>query len=199
MHIVIADDHPLYLVGLEDILKAKRPGISVYKASNINDTISLIQSKYQLLDLLIIDRSLSGVDSLDYISDIKKSYPKLKIAVISAWDSQPYIVDAINSGACGFIPKTFSGEKLDQAITNILQLGTFIPKLAEATKNDINLNSQELTILRLISRGMLNKQIAEELNIEENNVKQKIYMIYKKMNVKTRTQAIQKANLLHLI
>lgn len=199
MHIVIADDHPLYLVGLEDILKAKRPGISVYKASNINDTISLIQSKYQLLDLLIIDRSLSGVDSLDYISDIKKSYPKLKIAIISAWDSQPYIVDAINSGACGFIPKTFSGEKLDQAITNILQLGTFIPKLAEATKNDINLNSQELTILRLISRGMLNKQIAEELNIEENNVKQKIYMIYKKMNVKTRTQAIQKANLLHLI
>lgn len=199
MHIVIADDHPLYLVGLEDILKAKRPGISVYKASNINDTISLIQSKYQLIDLLIIDRSLSGVDSLDYISDIKKSYPKLKIAIISAWDSQPYIVDAINSGACGFIPKTFSGEKLDQAITNILQLGTFIPKLAEATKNDINLNSQELTILRLISRGMLNKQIAEELNIEENNVKQKIYMIYKKMNVKTRTQAIQKANLLHLI
>lgn len=199
MHIVIADDHPLYLAGLENALKIKRPNAFIYKATNINDTLSIIRTKNQLIDLLLLDRSLNEIDSLSYISDIKNDYPKLKIAIISAWDSHPYIVDAINAGACGFIPKTFSNEKLDQAITNIIQLGTFIPKLTETAKNNINLNSQEITILRLISRGLLNKQIGEELGLEENNIKQKIYVIYKKMGVKTRAQAIQKANLLHLI
>ena len=203
LKLLIADDHLLFMEGLTLVLRGRFPGCLIYQASH------LLQVQQQLrdhspFDLLLLDRTMPGVDSLQHLQTFWSIIPTLRIAVISATDSAHYVQEALSLGIVGFISKASAPDAMVEAIQHILRGGIYIQELPSSGQGSkippqTLLPPRLLEVLTLAANGYSNKQIAASLIITEGTVKQHFHIILKTLDAYNRTQAIQKARLLGLV
>ncbi|GLR69943.1 LuxR C-terminal-related transcriptional regulator [Agaribacter marinus] len=206
---LIADDHPLYREALKGALKTEFDRVTYLESDSFNSTVNVIRNNRRL-NLLLLDLNMPGCDNFYGLLRIKQTYPDLPIAVVSATDSIDVISQVLEFGADAFIPKTTPTTDLIIALKTVLDGEKWIPEhikkeLVEVNSDTLEIAQQvkELTpkqfqVLRFIKQGMMNKQIADHLSVTEATVKAHISMIFKRLNVKSRTQilvAIEKLQL----
>jgi DNA-binding NarL/FixJ family response regulator len=197
--IIIADDHPLFRQALLATLEVKFSQTQWLEAQTIE------QLEQQLLantdsDLVLLDLNIPGAHGFNTLIHVRNHFPQIPVVMISAHEDNETISKAMEYGAAGFVPKSTPVETIIHAIQQVLAGDVWIPENFEkASKDDgesniaervASLTQQQYRILMMFAQGLLNKQIAYDLNVSEATIKAHATAIFRKLNVRNRTQAV---------
>ena len=202
MKILIVDDHELIREGLKKVL-AKHQEMHV--VGEACDSVELYdQLKRMEVDIVVLDISLPGRSGLDIINDLKKSYPEIKVLILSMHPEDRFAVRSLKAGAAGYLTKQSVAQELVKAIRKIMDGGKYIsPALAEQLALEIetpsdkpaheSLSNREFEIMRMIGFGKSVSEIGEELSLSVNTVTSYRARIMEKMKMKTNAELIRYA------
>lgn len=199
--VIIAEDHPLFRAALQTaVSQAMSSAPEVTEA----DTIDALQDALERNgnpDLVLLDLNMPGAHGFSGLLYVRGQHPKVPVVVISAQDDETVIRKALGYGASGFIPKSSPMPVITEAIQGIMKGENWVPPNIDMSK-DVDMDKSELEekiatltpqqfrVLGMIGEGMLNKQIAWELNISEATIKAHVTAIFRKLGVRNRTQAV---------
>jgi DNA-binding NarL/FixJ family response regulator len=202
--LLVVEDHALVREGLVRTLSQLEPGISVFEACDCDSANALLEQKPDL-DLILLDLCLPGLDGLACLASFRKHYPRVPVVILSAYDDPQTISRAMKCGAAGFVPKTYSSDRLMMAVRRVLAGEVFVPELffgepttvlprfplgGESAPADFGLTARQAEVLSLMARGKSNRNIASVLGLSEGTVKIHLTAIFKALGVGSRTQAM---------
>ena len=205
IRILIVDDHTMVRDGLNTMLSRQRDFTVVGEASNGREAIELAQDTSP--DVILMDLRMPEVSGVEAMRTIGSRDPVVRFIVLTTFDTDEYIFDAIEAGATGYLLKDTSREELFNAVRAVhrgesqIEPGVaakVLSRFQELSRhgpenNRESLSEREIEVLQLIARGSANKQIAGELLISESTVKTHIANIFRKLNVSHRTEAVTQA------
>jgi DNA-binding NarL/FixJ family response regulator len=186
--LVIADDHPLFRGALREAVSGLFARADIAEAGTFDEVSKLLEDASDV-DLILLDLAMPGVRGFSGLMYLRAQYPSVPVVIVSANDEPAVIRRCMDFGASGFIPKTLGVEAMREAIASVLRGGVWTPP-------DVDLNAGSdaetaaLLALMMLSEGLLNKQIAYELNVSEATVKAHVSAILQKLGVESRTQAV---------
>lgn len=209
--VVICDDQTLFREGLKDVLDDEKDLEIVAEAANGNEAIALAK-KFQP-DVILMDIRLPQMDGISATRVIRKECPRTNVVILSSYEDEAHVLEAIQAGANGYLSKMLPAKELVAAIRTFSQEGVLIPqpimgKLMEGIRKIssaqleaslINLTKTELTILAMVGQGRSNDEIAKQLTSSVKTVKNHLNRIFQKLSVKNRTEAVLKGIDLGLI
>lgn len=199
--IIIADDHPLFRAALKQAVGQAVDNVEVIEA----DTIAALQHSVEMCpeaDLVLLDLNMPGAHGFSGLVFMRGQYPGLPVVMVSGTEDIQVIRKAIDYGASGFIPKSSSLQLIADAIQAVLNGDVWLPEgvqgqidRAASETCDISeklatLTPQQFRVLGMLMEGLLNKQIAYELNVSEATIKAHITAVFRKLGVRNRTQAV---------
>ena len=189
--IIIADDHPLFRTALSHAVSKVWPDAAVIEAS------SAANARAELGDgaeALLLDLHMEDSQGLSVLMDLRQDFPALPIVIVSASEEPRVYAAASQLGAAAFIPKSASLELMRDALAAVREGDSWFPENEQTVDDDLariaSLTPAQRRILGQMREGLLNKQIAYELDISEATVKAHITAIFRKLNVISRTQAV---------
>ena len=200
--LVVVDEHPVIIKGLEAFFKNSRNTKFVGHLKQSKAVLEYI--KTHQVDILLTEVNLENINGITLIKRIKRHYPEVKIIVFTSEAETIYGANVIKSGASGFVSKTEDLRVLDKAILKVYNNAIYISEniakqLTNSTKktsvsNDFKtLSTRELEVLTLISEGKRNKDIALQLAINEKTVSTYKTRLMKKLHVNNLVELIHKA------
>ena len=196
LKILIADDHELFLDGLRLVLSDLDSAITVDTASNHHELQQKADGK-TAYDLILTDLAMPGMPWHESLRRLKENNPDTPIVVLSAVTEPENVLQAVDIGASGFIPKTSSNKIILSALHLILAGGLYLPSELLSLQNKPEdtavkgiLTPRQLDVLRLMGQGKPNKIIARVLDLSEGTVKLHVTAILKALNVINRTGAV---------
>jgi two-component system NarL family response regulator len=203
VRIMVADDHAIVRDGIISIVACEKDLQLVAQAANGVEAVEL--AKKHLPDILLLDLRMPGKDGLEVIAQIQSLQIETRIIVLTTFESEQDIHQALKAGARGYLLKDTPRLELLDGIRRVHCGETCIPprisqKLIEKM-NRPELTGREGEILRLIAEGDSNKAIGDKLGITEGTVKTHVKALLKKLHVPGRTAAVKEAvhqGLIHL-
>ena len=198
--ILIADDHPLFREALRGAVQRILPDASLCEADSVDALYGLVEANPDA-DLLLMDLNMPGAHGFSALVHLRALHPQLPVVVVSAREEPAVMRRALDHGALGFIPKSADSETIGIAVGQVLDGERWAPAAAasapamdrdeEAVARRLReLTPQQFRVLQMLGEGRLNKQIAWELNVSEATIKAHITAIFRKLDVKNRTQAV---------
>ena len=199
--VVVCDDQEVVCQGLKAILSTAENLEVIGIANNGVEALEFIEANPT--DVVLMDLKMPIMNGIHTTKEIKEKFPHVKVLVLTTYDADAWLFDAIRNGADGYLLKDTSREALVQAIEDITGGNTPVdPKVAgklfhqlskQAMPGDStlgqNLSEREREILRLITHGMANAEIAQTLFLSEGTVRNYVSSILEKLDVDDRTQA----------
>jgi len=198
--ILIADDHPLFRSALHQALS-----LGLGSEARLVEAASIAELEAQLSaksdwDLVLLDLNMPGAYGFSGLVLLRGQYPQVPVVMISAQEEAAVVARSREFGASGFIPKSSSLETIQEAVRAVLDGDVWWPNLGEepvavsaeereASAGLASLTPQQFRVLTMVCEGLLNKQIAYQLNVSEATVKAHVTAIFRKLGVRTRTQA----------
>lgn len=197
---LIVEDHPIFGDAVQGVLSRELRSTTFAHAVSLGDAVDKIDDAAGF-DLVLLDLMLPDVQGLDGLVDLRARYPRLPIAVLSAYGDEATVRRAEICGAAGFISKSVTKSELVDAIRVIMRGGTHFVSdrrtAPDANQPDCatqerleSLTPQQMRVMKMLCAGMLNKQIAFELEVGETTVKAHVGEILRKLGVSSRTQAV---------
>ncbi len=198
--VVIVDDHPVMRAGVRAYLTEAQNFEIVAEADNGQTALQLCEQHRP--DLLLLDLNIPQVPGIEVIKRLREKGSPTKILVLSAYDDTDYVYQLLKAGANGYIYKGNMGNKLVEAVQNVLSGENWLsPHLATRLFFHSNqqssqprleelLTKREIEILTMIASGLENDEIAEKLFLSKNTIQNHTSTIYSKINVRTRAKAI---------
>ena len=187
IRILVVDDHFMVRMGLSASLNVE-PDMEVVAEAG-NGKIALEAYRKHRPNLVMMDLRLPGMSGIDCTVAIVHEFPDACILMLSTHSGEEEIYRAMQAGARGYIVKSIIREELLRAIREVHQGGRYLDPVVASLLTDRSLTSRELEVLRMVAKGLGNKEIAGELNIAEVTVKLHVSHVLEKLNVKDRTQA----------
>jgi DNA-binding NarL/FixJ family response regulator len=201
--ILIVDDHPIMRFGIAAIVNAQPDMTVVGQAGTCKEAVQFFRETRP--DLTLMDLRLPDGSGVDAIRSIRTMAPQARIVVLTTYEGDEDIHQALSVGATGYLIKGMSHESLIQALKRVLAGQRFLPPfVADALSSrapGTHLSPREQQVLQLMFAGKSNREIAEELTIKEVTVKSHVSVILMRLNVSDRTQAVVeglKRGLIHL-
>ena len=204
---MIVDDHPVVRQGISSLLSSYDQFQIVGEADNAADGLNLVTSIDP--EVTLLDIRMPGRSGLDLLRDIKATASKTKVLILTSFEDEAYIKDALTAGAVGYILKNASDNSLVQAIEAASRGERVLsPKITEKvvaqliaenrpdgeiTTITAPLEEDEIMILQLLASGSANSEVADKLFISATTLKRKMRRILEKMGVQTRVQAVAEA------
>ena len=210
IRLVLADDHAVVRSGTRELLE-QQPDLKIIgEASDGSEAVRLAGELQP--DVMVMDVRMPAMSGVEATRQIKASYPKVKVLVLTAHDDDEYVFALLQAGANGYLLKTAEIEELVRAIRTVaagksalapevtgkvvaqFTSGKSLPEvLTETQENYDGLTDRELDILRLVGQGLSNKQIGKKLFISDRTVQAHLSNIFSKLNVSSRTEAVMHA------
>lgn len=198
MKFIIADDHPLYLSAVTTALKNWFSNIEIFEADSLS-TLEKITQSIMEPDLIMLDLLMPGINGFSGLIHMRGCYPNTPIIILSGIDLADTVIQCKSFGADAYIYKSEKLPKIINIIEAVLKGGKVFPDIDHSVEIDNDnfdiaeriksLSPKQFHTLCLLNNGMVNKQIASELNISVATVKVHISAILSKLGVKSRTQA----------
>jgi len=197
--IIIADDHPLFRQALLGTLKNKLVQTQWLEAQTIAELEQQLQA-HSDSDLLLLDLNIPGAHGFSTLIHVRNHFPQIPVVVVSAHEDQSTIGKAMGYGAAGFVPKSTPVDDIFAAIMAVLSGEIWLPASFQNAQESHNnsdvaervasLTQQQYRILMMFAQGLLNKQIAYDLHVSEATIKAHATAIFRKLDVRNRTQAV---------
>ena len=202
MNILIVDDHPMMQDVLHSVAAEVFNGARISTARSVADAADKARASNGL-DLVLLDLGLPDCTGIDALKRFRRAHSQSRVVVFSELDDPACMIAAMQSGAAGFLLKTLTRPVIGAALRLVAAGGTYMPpqimeaqlksahlKSAQIRRRGRDLTHRQLDVLRLISKGFRNKQIAQRLKIAEDTVKQHARAAYGVLGVSSRTQAM---------
>lgn len=208
MRVLIADDHHLVIEGVRLKLAELGPDVDFVVATTVEQLFQVLRESPPP-DLALIDLAMPGANGFQHITEALRMQPKMRVLILSGNEDGNLMHKLIDSGAHGYIPKSYSPDVMLSAIRLVLSGGVYIPPMAlrpggqmpgqgsDTSLDDDHeeqlaelLTERQIDVLRLLSRGSPNKVIARELGISEGTVKIHLAAIFRALNVRNRVEAV---------
>ena len=199
INIMIADDHSMIREGIKQLLELEGDFKVIAEAADGIECLNKLEEVVP--DVLLLDINMPNMNGLEVLQKMKDNKMKVKVLVLTIHSEVEYLLKAVDIGVNGYLLKDSESAELKKAITAVKNGDNYIqPSLipvlnakmidrdSDAVKIE-NLTKRELEVLKNLSYGMYNKEIAEKLEISERTVKNHISNIFKKIEVTDRTQA----------
>tara|TARA_R110000868_G_scaffold84714_2_gene238655 strand:+ start:77 stop:727 length:651 start_codon:yes stop_codon:yes gene_type:complete len=212
--IAIVEDNSFLLRAVEEKLCFFNDIIIKWKAVNGKDCLKKIDEDHHV-DLILMDIEMPLLNGVDTTEKIKKKFPQIKIVILTVFDNDENIFNAIKAGADGYLLKDIDPENLYKGIVDTMNGGAAMtPSIALRTlkllRNPIDLNSvteqeqvslttREAEVLEQLSNGLSYTKIADNLFLSPSTVRKHIENIYAKLQVHSKLEAVQKAKRINLI
>ncbi|MDE2578841.1 MAG: response regulator transcription factor [Hyphomicrobiales bacterium] len=198
--ILIADDHPLVRGALAQAVEGALPDALILQTGDLEGVSRELKSN-GAVDLVLLDLAMPGVRGFSGLMYLRAEHPDVPVVIVSANEDRSVMRSCIDFGASGFIPKTTDMEGMRDAIRKVLDGELWTPpdvdlsapvdkETADLVRRMASLTPQQVRVLMMVSAGLLNKQIAYELNVSEATVKAHVSAILTKLGVESRTQAV---------
>ena len=204
--IMIADDQQLIRESLKIILDSD-PDFEVVKVVGSGQEV-LDALKTESIDIILMDVRMPNMSGVDCTRIVKKEYPNIKVIILTTFDDDEYIYDALKYGASGYLLKGCSLEELSVAIHNVLSGGAcFNPNVAgkvaqffsqmanshsevsfDGEEKEYDFSDTEQKIIAQIGHGYSNKEIAQKLGFSEGTIRNYLSVILDKLELRDRTQ-----------
>ena len=202
MKILIADDHPLVRQGLKQLLAAEPDMEVVGEAKNADETLELARSLEW--DVLILDYSMPGGNGLVVLKEIKRSYPRRPVLILSMHPEDSIAISVLRAGAAGYINKECASEELTVAIRKAVSGGKYVStSLAEKLALELedgtrarpheSLSDREYRVMWMIASGKSITHIAEELFLSPNTISTYRIRILKKLKLEHNADLVRYA------
>ncbi len=194
LHVLIADDHPAIARLVQDFLSI-RPKVKVAGVVHNGPAVLEFCTKHPV-DVLILDLGLPGMSGLEVLTALKADFPKIRTLVFSALSTEQVIRSALDMGALGFLEKSASLEELSEALTKVLGGQSYLgPAIQTAMvkmmhKPHVTLSAEELKVLRWLTQGVQNKEMADQLDMSISGTYKVIDRVKSKLGVKTPADLI---------
>lgn len=202
LRVVIADDHPVVLKGLKDIILESFADATIDEASKGYELMQKVHNNHY--DLVLLDISLPDIHGLEVLKEIKRKKPSLPVLIISMYPEEDYAVRAIRAGARGYVTKRTASDELVEAVRKILSGKRYVaPDFAQKMLLDFEsdaekpahegLSTRELQVISRIGKGKATKEIAEELHVSANTVRTYRTRILEKTGLRGTSELIHYA------
>lgn len=202
VRILIADDHPLYLLAVRDQMTRLYPGVSIECGSDLDEVMSGL-SRESHYDLILLDYSMPGMVGAGSVRMVVGAAQGAPVVVMSGIALADDVSHCIGCGAKGFLPKTLDGKIFGSALSLILGGGSYLPaEMFSSPLADLpppprageagplrDFSERERGIMSMVVEGKSNKEIARQLNLREVTIKVQLTHIYRKLGAKNRAQA----------
>ncbi len=206
--LAIVDDNSFLIHATNEKLSLFDDFVLKLTAINGEELIEKLEKNHNI-DMILMDIEMPKMNGIEATEIIKQRYPQIKIIMLTVFDNDENIFNAIKAGADGYLLKEVSPRNLQQGILETINGGaTMTPSIAMKTlklfrnpinleavisKEEINLTSREVEVLEQLSKGLKYKYIAENLFLSEGTIRKHVENIYTKLQVHNKLEAIQKA------
>ncbi|MEL7798703.1 response regulator transcription factor [Idiomarina loihiensis] len=197
---IIADDHPLFRAAMKQALSDSLES-EIIEASSFSQLEQLLL-QFPQIELVFLDLSMPGNRGLTGLTVLRSQFPDILVVIVSANEDTRVIRQAMALGASGYIPKSVPLPEWQTAVTTVLSGDNWLPesmRTVSLTEPDVEMSDfankleqltpQQFKVLQCIADGLLNKQIAYELGVQETTIKQHASAILRKLKCVNRTQA----------
>jgi DNA-binding NarL/FixJ family response regulator len=201
IRLLLADDHPLIRAGFKSMLTKNERFDIVGEAENGADLLALTAELSP--DMILTDISMPGMNGLEALQKVKKQYPAIKCIVLTMHEEREYIMNALKTGAEGYLLKSIEGPELEKAILVVFHGGKyFSPVITSILADSVarpelpevgDITPREKEVLELVAQGKSTKQIADLLGISIRTVESHRINMLKKMKVNNTAELIRKA------
>lgn len=197
IRVLVADDHSVVRQGIRHVLEGTEEFTIVAEAEHGDEVAELVAQSRP--DVVVLDISMPGLSGLEVTAVLRKRFPECRVLILSMYDNQEYVLEAVRSGAHGYLLKDTAADDLATAIRSIHSGETFYSppiaaRLAAAVKGDFSdryatgelasLTNREREVLRGIARGLTNKDIASELGISPRTVETHRESLMRKLEIR---------------
>ncbi len=184
MSIFVVDDHPLMREAIGMLIRRLSPSTPVVELDRIAVVAAAVE-QHGKPDLICLDLKLPDAHGVSGIRELKLRYPDVPLVVLTAMSASDYEDLAIEAGADGFIEKSAGATE----ISNVLRVFLSTELATEAPVTVGKLSKRQKQLLILLDKGQSNRDIAETLQISEHTVKVHLWRLFRRLNVKSRSQA----------
>ncbi|MFP5277205.1 MAG: response regulator [Acidobacteriota bacterium] len=192
IRVLVVDDHPIMRIGIAAIIQATPDMTTVAQAGSGEEAIEMFEQ--HLPDITLMDLRLPGISGVEAIRTLMSQHPSAKFVVLTTYEGDEDIHQALEAGARSYIIKGMPHDALVSALRRVHAGGRFLPPpVSRALSSRVpksELSTREREVLDLIARGRSNKEIAALLGIAESTVKCHVSVILMRLNVEDRTQAV---------
>ena len=200
MKILLIDDHPLFIEGIRGILYRLNDAADIHTNGSCEEALECIADNDDF-DLVLLDLNLPGMSGLDGLQQLRHKLPATPIVLLSASEDRNKVLDAIEQGAKGYIPKSSGANIIITALQLVLSGGVYLPMAILDTVNSnsaqnkamnadgLNLTPRQIDVLQLLAQGHTNKAIGNHLSMAENTVRVHVSAIFRFLDVSNRTEA----------
>ena len=201
--VMIVDDHLVVREGLRQLLEIEDDIRVIAEAGSGLDCLQMIETA--LPDLVFMDVRMPGISGIETTRLVCQRYPQVKVIVLTIYEDDQYVREAIKAGAKGYVLKKVGREDLIRIVRDVMEDRAFLdPKVASAVFEHVKgragkpdrqspLTQRELEVLQRIAEGMNDRMTAQSLHISEHTVRSHIKNLYRKLGVSSRAHAVAKA------
>lgn len=201
--VIIVDDHPMVREGLRKILELEKDIEVIDEAGDGQGAINV--TRMNKPDVILMDINMPGTNGIEATRVIKREFPDVGIIALTIHEEEEYVLELVRAGVSGYVLKDIAPAKLIETIKTVANGNSVIdPSITNKIFGEINrlsrskrmkeewetLTDREMDVLKMISQGRSNKEIAKGLTISEKTVKNHITNIFRKLQVDDRTQAV---------
>lgn len=203
--VLIADDQTLFREGIKDLLEDEKGITVVGEASNGPEVIAM--AKKLKPDVILMDIKLPQMDGVSATRIIRKECPQTNVLILSGYEDEAHITEAIQAGANGYLSKMLPASELVHALKTFNSEGVMIPqpimgKLIQGLRqmgtpgydsSPDSLTATEIKVMALLGKGKSNKEIASDLGCSVKTIKNHLNSVFQKLGVNNRTEAVVRA------
>jgi len=192
VRILIADDHLVYRIGIRSLIEAEAGFEVVGEAANSNDTVEMYRKL--LPDVLLLDLRMPQKGGIEVVRAIRGEFPAARVLVVTSYQTEEEVLQVLRAGALGYILKDLDRDMLMEAIRAVCAGKRWVsPGIAKQLAEGVAhrpLTSRELEVIKLLARGLTNREIASVFRISESTVKNHVNHLLFKLEVADRTEAV---------
>ena len=190
--VAIVDDHSVVRIGIKYVLKTEPRLAFVGEAAAGEEALPLVERTKP--DVLLLDVRMPGMDGLAVLKEVLARYPEQKVVMLTTSLAEEDVYQSLKLGAKGYVVKDNAPAKIVEAILTVAEGGRYIEEVAqtayEVRSSERGLSPRELDVLKFVSKGCANTEIAELLGVSHNTVKNHLKAIFEKMGAADRAEAV---------
>ena len=198
----VAEDHPIARRGLIQLFESTDDILVVGEASDGETAIELADAPSGEPDVILIDVRMPGIGGIEATRRLALLHPDVGVVILTAYDDPFSVTEALRAGARAFVLKSAEGDEILETVRMVARghvvfdssvWSALSQEEDEGTNGKVQLSPREREVLLLLSRGLANRDIGEELGVSIETVKTHIERLYKRLAVNSRTDAVAKA------